>query len=233
MGNYMGSFISIGLTYSKPASSEFNSSQCTNILIRLELQNLIGYFLTTHGSIKKIKYSEDIDGKSWKEINNPDISTIEQYYEAISSGFYGEITIVSDILKIGNLDCILRVEKQDNFFGFLLDFKEEDLLKSKSYPDEDIEIITGKLIELMIKFYSYTKYDYAFCDQEAEFNYSPETFRKLKENVYSVVVTPNCDGSAFDITKSNWNIDGHTEREIQGSKREIFRVGNCKKKRDP
>ncbi|NPE31263.1 hypothetical protein HNV12_25560 [Methanococcoides sp. SA1] len=220
----MVGFISIGLTYSKPLSPELNSSQYTNIIIQLELQNLMEYFLATNGIIKNIKYSEDIDGESWKEIKDPNISTIEQYYEAISSGFYGEITIGSDILKIGNLDCVLRLKKQDDFFGFLLDFKEEYILKCKNYSKEEIDFMTKKLIELMIRCYSYTKYDYAFCDQEAQFSYSPETFRKLKEDVYSVVVTPNCDGSAFDIIKSDWNIDGHTEREIRSSKHETFRT---------
>lgn len=224
----MGAFIGIGLTYGIEIGLSVGPNLETRNKLSQELKNLIDCFLASNGYINYVKYSEDIDGELWKEFKSSDNLIPDSVYNFISSGFYGEISITSNILTLDNIECFIRVEKEVNYFGFLLDFKEEDILKNWSKTENDK---TAKLlIDTAIGVYSSTKYDYAFCDFEAQFAYSPDAFVKIEKDIYSIVIFPRKCGSFFEIIKSNWNIDGHTERKIEGSKSEIFRTGSCESK---
>ncbi|AKB28469.1 hypothetical protein MSSIT_1750 [Methanosarcina siciliae T4/M] len=211
----MGSYISIGLTYGiVQRFANLVYDDITNNKIEKELKKLIEYFLDFDGIIKNIKYSEDLEGEHWKEVNSPSPFFPRDCYKSFSRGFYGEVAVHADILKSGGVDLIMRLEKQFEFFGFLLDIKEEDLLETHS--KEEIGYMTEELIDTMMSIYKYSKYDYTFCDQEAEFKYSLSSLKKLKEDVYSIVIIPDSDNNSFTVIKSDWNIDGLTGREKYG-----------------
>lgn len=68
----MGSYISIGLTYGiVQRFANLVYDDATNNKIEKELKKLIEYFLDSDGIIKNIKYSEDLEGEHWKEVNSP------------------------------------------------------------------------------------------------------------------------------------------------------------------
>ncbi|WP_184230525.1 Imm64 family immunity protein [Methanococcus maripaludis] len=163
-------------------------------------------FLNKAGTLKNIKYSEDSAGNVWNELNFVDSS--KECYETLSNGYYGELTINSKRILNNDIDCTIRLEKQDQFFGFLIDISEEDILKNHS--KEEIEEVTNVLISKIIEIYNYSKYSYAFCDQEAEISDFPLNFEKLRDN-YSILIIPD-QSFKFNILKSNWNIDGMTAR---------------------
>jgi len=208
----MGAYISIGLTYGIEKSENLVYSGVARERVEQELRKLIEYFLDSNGTIKEAKYSEDIDGNSWKEVDLPSPFSFKDYYKVFSNGYYGEILVYSEIMKGEKLDCTIRLNKETEFFGFLLDIKETDLFKSNSYPDEKIDDVTEKLIAVMYHIYLYSKYDYAFCDLEAQFYYPPDVFKNLDDYVYSIAIIPNSDSNLI-VTKSDWNIDGHTARK--------------------
>lgn len=211
----MGSYISIGLTYGiVRRSANLIYDDLTIDKIEKELKKLIEYFLDSDGIIKNIKYSEDLEGEKWKEINSSSPFFPKDCYKSFSRGFYGEIAVHAGVLKGEGVDLIMRLEKQSEFFGFLLDIKEEDILETHS--KEEIEYVTEELIATMMRIYKYSKYDYAFCDHEAEFKYSLLSLKKLEENTYSIVVIPNSNNNLFTVIKSDWNIDGLTGREKYG-----------------
>jgi hypothetical protein len=214
---YMGSYISIGLTYGIEKFEDLVYDNPTLDRVIQELRNLIEYFMNHNGAIKEIKYSEDIDGENWIEINPSSFFSCRNCYKNFCSGYFGEIILHSDVLISKGLDCIVRLYKENDFFGFLLDLQEEDILISKSYSIEEIDYMTKELISIMINLYSYSKYDYAFCDHEANFKHSPQNIEIIKEYVYSIVIIPRFDNN-FTIIKSDWNIDGHTAREKHGRK---------------
>ncbi|MBB6401912.1 hypothetical protein HNP92_001217 [Methanococcus maripaludis] len=80
----------------------------------------------------------------------------------------------------------------------------------KNHSKEEIEEVTNVLISKIIEIYNYSKYSYAFCDQEAEISDFPLNFEKLRDN-YSILIIPD-QSFKFNILKSNWNIDGMTAR---------------------
>lgn len=208
----MGAYISIGLSYGIKKSENLAYNEATMEKVEQELIKLIELFLDSNGTIKNARYSEDIDGDSWKEVDLSTSFSFKDYYKVFSSGYYGEILVYSELINEKKLECTIRLNKETEFFGFLLDIKEQDLLDGKNYPDENIGYVTEELIATMYRIYSYSKYDYAFCDLEAQFHYSPEIFKYLEEYVYSIAMIPNSD-SNLTVIKSNWNIDGHTARK--------------------
>jgi hypothetical protein len=210
----MGSYVSIGFVYGINKCENFVYDNLIKDTVEQELKKLIDYFLSINGTIKKIEYSEDLEGENWTEINSSSLFYSKDIYQNIVNGYYGEITIHSDILEGRDVDCIIRLEKQKEFFGFLLDIKEEDILRTHS--KEEIRYVTEELIATIIRVYQYSNYNYAFCDQEAEFSYAPEEFSELEEIIYSVAVIPNPNANNFTIIKGNWNIDGLTNREKYG-----------------
>ena len=219
----MSSYISIGLTYGiVQRFANLVYDDITNNKIEKELKKLIEYFLDFDGIIKNIKYSEDLEGEHWEEVNSPSPFFPRDFYKSFSRGFYGEVAVHADILKRGGVDLIMRLEKQSEFFGFLLDIKEEDLLETHS--KEEIGYMTEELIATMMSIYNYSKYDYTFCDQEAEFKYTLSSLKELKEDVYSIVIIPDSDNNSFTLIKSNWNIDGLTGREKYGKE---IRIPQC------
>ncbi|WP_407282185.1 Imm64 family immunity protein [Methanolobus sp. WCC1] len=208
----MGARISIGLTYGIGNLKTLVYDDATVEKLQQELKNIIEYFLDSNGTIKVAKYSENADGENWKEINLDSLFFSLENLKDFSSGYYGEILLNSEIIKGKKLDYTIRTVKETNFFGFLLDIEEADIFKSTSYPDEEIDSITEKLITTMCRIYSHSKYDYAFCDLEAQFYYPLEIFKHSDGYIYSVTIIPNSD-SNLTVIKSDWHIDGHNARK--------------------
>ncbi|MBG9788849.1 Imm64 family immunity protein [Brevibacillus laterosporus] len=196
----MGSNISIGLVY---------RNQKTDIIT--ELKNVTEFLLNKHGKINSVQVSEDKEGEKWiKRVisNNEDINS---YYEELSKYFYGSIKMKVDLLKHDDLNLVLRVEKEEDGFGFLIDFNESEILSD--YSLEELDLITNAIISLMESLRKISIFDYGFCDHEAEVEYFSDK-ELLEEEVYSVVYLPYdmpFNGTA-KIIRNKWHIDGVTAR---------------------
>lgn len=199
----MGSFISIGFVY--------NNWQMEKIVI--ELENLTKYLITNNGSILNIKYSKDVDGEKWIEYDHIGNILEENIFESIAMGFYGQIELNCNMFDLNNLKVTIRLQKEESgYFGFLFDISEDDLIKKNTL--EELNSITEKVIDYIVDMHNIISYEYAFCDHEGEIQYSPEEFRKIDEQTYSVVILPMYENeeNTFNIIKSSWHIDGLTER---------------------
>lgn len=195
----MGSYISIGFVF----------EQLDEFFITNSFRNITNYFIK-NGKIKAVKMSKDIDGNEWIEQNHN--IQIEDLYLDLVRNYYSKLSLECSILGIRSLNVILRLEKEEDFWGIVLDICESELIKLNS--NNDISKITDEIINLMRDIYNVVKYDYSFCDNEAEFRYSPKEFKSLHDNKYSIAILPVVNNSVLEmnIIKSGWNIDGLTLR---------------------
>ncbi|HHW37552.1 MAG TPA: hypothetical protein GXX18_10000 [Bacillales bacterium] len=198
----MGSFISIGLIYSKRTEERFKN----------ELDILVRYLVSKDGILKKIKMSKDIDGEEWIEYTPNNNLEISESLNLIAKYYYGQVNVVCTFLGFSDLEVAVRIEKEKDYFGFLLDISEADVIKTHNV--EVINRVTDQIINFIIDLYSVSGFDYAFCDNEAEIQYAPDEFCTLENDMYSIIVIPSFgeQDKALNVFKNNWHIDGLTAR---------------------
>lgn len=198
----MGSFITIGLVY-----NELDLER-----IEVELRSLTRFLLSREGYFKSMKVSRDISGDEWIEHSLLSGYQIGNLCSLLAKYHYGQVSISCKLLGETHLDVTVRIHKEEDYFGFLLEVAEADLISARHR--EELDALTERIIYLIIDMHSFLSYHYAFCDNEAEVRYSPEVFGTLANDVYSVVVMPSgVDEKPYSVVKSSWHIDGLTRRE--------------------
>ncbi len=199
----MGSSTNIGFVYGSDSRS----------FAEVELSNMIHYLLSKNGKVLSQKYSKDLDGDGWVESNEVVYLLQKDTLSQLVNNYYGQIKIACDLLgKKGLVLDVLFKKLNQTCFGILLDISDEQILDSTHH--DSLDRITDKIVELMECIYSISHFDYAFCDNEAQIEYSLSDFVSLGKPVYSVIVLPNeISRSKLQITKSNWHIDGLTPRK--------------------
>ena len=198
----MGSYISIGLVYDKSDLER----------VKNELERLSTYLTTEFGSVKSMKVCKDTYGEEWIEYNSFENHQISDLCDLLAKYYYGQLSLKCNILGFDNLEVTIRIEKEEDYFGFLLDVSEAELIKTGGL--EELNSITEKIICFITDLHKVLVFDYAFCDNEAEIQYSPTEFKELKNDVYSIVILPTSEKKEkpYDIIKSNWHINGLTIR---------------------
>lgn len=198
----MGSYISIGFVYNMQ-----NVGQ-----IKKELELLVTHLISKNGSMKNIKVSKDSNGEKWVEYNTVNNLQMSQSYGLLAEYYYGQLDLICSILGKSNLEVVVRIEKEEDYFGFLLDIKEDELIKANNL--EAMNGATDEIISFITNWYNVSRFDYAFCDNEAEIQCSPKEVSTLKNAAYSIFVVPSSEiqNKALNIIKNNWNIDGLTTR---------------------
>jgi len=195
----MGSKISVRLVY---------NSKKTNIT--KELKNVLDFLINKYGMINNVQVSEDKEGKKWIQrviTNNGEISS---YYEGLGKYFYGSIGMKVEVFNRAGINIVLRVEKAESYFGFLIDFNESEILSTSSI--EELEMTTNEIISLIESLRTVSRFDYGFCDHEAEIEHLLN--QELLEEVYSVVYLSHeiSNNGKPKIIRSKWHIDGVTAR---------------------
>jgi hypothetical protein len=190
----LGSTINIGLVYSSPED-----------LISTNLYKLIQYLNSYNSCLINAKYSEDLDGESWIEIENPVFN--ETLVEKLTNNFYSELQMNVTLFQLPELTLNLHVIIEKGYFGFLLAIEEHELLSD--YEEDTLEEITSEIIEFLAKGYELLKFRYAFCDHEAEIEFSPSNF---KPESYALSLIPDDSDSTLNVKKGKWHINGLTER---------------------
>lgn len=200
----MGSYISIGLVYDGLVLEQ----------ARIQLKNLISHIISDLNAVKGIKMSRDISGKEWIGYNYNNKCKIDDLCRLLIENYYGQLNLKCNLFGLNQLNITVHIEKEQDYFGFLLDISESELLKTGDL--EEINNMTEKIIDFILDLHTTLTYDYAFCDNEAEFQYSPREFRRLKSAVYSIAVIPSIgkQENSFDVIKSNWHINGLTTRHV-------------------
>ncbi|MFJ7362601.1 Imm64 family immunity protein [Peribacillus frigoritolerans] len=189
----MTNILSLGIVY----ENSFDKSE--------ELQSIIQYFLNLKSDIVGIKVSMDEDGENWLESERNEKNFILDY-TFLTEKYFGEILIqLNEFWSLNGLSLTLRIVKENDFFGYLLDFEMEQLLNRYS-----LDLINELIIDLVKDIYSVTKFNYAFCDHDSEIKYSPSQYEDLVE-AYSILILPR-EKNGFDVIKNNWQIDGITSR---------------------
>lgn len=198
----MGSYITIGFVYAK----------CNLERLENEFKNLSNYLIKKINKVKSIKACKDTDGEEWIEYNQFKNQQIGDLCDILTKNYYGQIVFESNILGIGDLEVSIRIEKEEDYFGYLLDISEIKLLKTRGI--EELNSITERIITFIITLNKIIEFDYAFCDSEAEIQYSPSEVNDLRNNVHSIVVIPAFveKEKKHEVIKSSWHIDGLTNR---------------------
>ncbi|KUP24489.1 Imm64 family immunity protein [Paenibacillus sp. DMB5] len=189
----MGSNINIGLVYSDSSNIEDR------------IKKLLDLLKERNSQIEFVKYCEDADGDNWTELNNPLINDI--MLGEISMSYYGQIQLCFDLFQYARLSAEIKIDKHEDYWGLLLSLDEETLLPN--YSMQTLEKATNSIIDFIEEIYPILKFDYAICDHEAEIELSPNEFKP--EN-YSLSFLPDLSKASLSIRKSNWHINGLTER---------------------
>ncbi|MBO8157596.1 MAG: hypothetical protein H0Z32_14290 [Bacillaceae bacterium] len=185
----MGGYLSIGLVYegSKIISKELNS--------------LVNFFKKKNIIINEVQYSQDEDGEKWikRKVGHKNIN-----YNSITDNHYLSLKMIGDVFKVGTQYFVIRVNKENGFFGFLIDIEWNQLIDKNK--DEISERIVNSLIQLL----KFTEYDYAFCGHEAEIEYSPD--QVMKKN-YEFPITLLNLKTKLKLIYGEFNIDGISFQE--------------------
>lgn len=185
----MPNLLSVGLVYDDTKN------------ITTELQKLIAYFSSLDSEVISFKVSEDSDGERWLENLEGNLD-----FDLITNRYYGEIVMrLKSFHNITNRSMTISIHKEEAFFGYLLMFDLTQLENQCS-----LKTLNKLMTELAKGIYTKTKYNYAFCDHDAEIEYEPAAYKEWSSN-YSLVIIPR-DDEQFEIVKNAWNIDGITER---------------------
>src|SRR3990167_2447588 len=194
----MGSYIGIGFVYDTVSRSR----------IEKILESIVRYLLSKNGKITYIKFSKDKDGNQWTEITIDNNAEMELFYEKITKGYYGQINLLCDLFNKTGIKTILRINNlHDNYFDFLLDIPEEQIIETHS--TSYLNLITEKIIRFMLDAYRLTNFDYAVCDNEVEIKYSPTEIKLMNKKLYSIALFPSEDKKVRVFT-SDCHIDGLT-----------------------
>ncbi len=185
----LGGYLSIGLVYEDIKSI---SRELKGLVIYLQKENII---------LTEVQYSQDEDGEQWvkNKVNNIDFN-----YNSLKDKYYLSLEMVGDLFRIGTQNFVIRVNRENGFFGFLIDIEWRLLI------DKDKEDITKRIVNSMIKLLKFTDYDYAFCGHEAEIEYSPTHVKKNK-NIFPITLL-NCKNK-LELIYGEFNIDGISFQE--------------------
>ncbi|WP_214828519.1 Imm64 family immunity protein [Exiguobacterium sp. s26] len=128
-----GGFINIGIVFSKEQSLNQN------------LYALIDSFVNQGSNLIKLNFSKDKDGTRWieKQIINNKV-TVD-----LSANYYPFLTLSGDALRIDSDEIKLSPVVEEEFHGFLIDIKWDDLFPLPHNSDIVVSR-TNELIRFLI-----------------------------------------------------------------------------------
>lgn len=188
-----GGFINIGIVFSKEQSLNQN------------LYALIDSFVTQGSNLIKLNFSKDKDGTRWieKQIINNEV-TVD-----LSAKYYPFLTLSGDALGIDSDEIKLSPVVEEDFHGFLIDIKWDDLFPL-SHNSDIVVSRTNELIRFLIDTYKQTAYSYAIVGSELDIELSPEGFMDEISSADYFPLALLGDNSKMQIYKGSHHIDGIT-----------------------
>jgi len=195
----MGCFTSIGFIY----------SISNNIYLKNELFKIIDFLIKNNGHNISYSFCEDEMGVQWVNNKIVDMSQIKDFINIFISKYYGKIHLMCNLFNKNNIQIDISYKVLNhNSFGVLLEIPETQLLDNTALTN-----ISNSIVEFIIQVHKISSFDYSFCDNEAEIEYSSDEFELINSPIYSVVVSFYNNREVI-IKFSSWHIDGLTKREI-------------------
>lgn len=202
----MSNFLGIGFVYNYEKKYS----------VKYILKDMIKLLVKYDGYVKNIKYSNDKKGSKWVEVSDNiliDSKNYDKYIEGLVKGYFGEILVYCKFLSRKDVPVYIRLHKENDFFEILLDIEEKNVVDA----DKNVIHKTDEIIMFINEVYKQTLFEYSFCDNNCSVEYSLNELNELNKlnelrgSVYSLVCVPQNDNK-LKIIKSNWEIDGITER---------------------
>lgn len=188
----MGSYISIGMVTGNCESKEF-LGLCKRVFDVFDL------------NVKRITFKYPLDNEClvWKEITVP-IGEIDSVLSKCYLSDLCELNIDYLIEKRCISGVLFKIKKGDGYQGALFEIPEEnfDIADELDILEYKIEAIIGKILHL--------GFEYGFCDNEADIEYSKEKIMSM-DSVYSILLINN-KLDRPKIKLAPWKIDGLTKR---------------------
>lgn len=177
--------------------------------LKNNFSSLLNYFLNNSIGFSSLHISNDEEGFNGIDYNNPNQTFLENIMDKSPDFYYLKLSFNN--FPFGNLfiDGLLKIEKHENsYYSFGFEFEEVDILSN--YDVDSLESVEKNIINTIEKIGENINWDYAFANQEAEVQFSPEQFEKETNAQYAIEITNSESG--LKISKSTWYVNGITER---------------------
>lgn len=162
--------------------------------------------------IEGLKYSSD--GENWRIIYAEDINR-EEIFEIL---FNAQLFNMDIEMSLNGIKTTLLIEKTEFKDCLSIDccFYDNYMFASMLNNEIDndytfaLEKYTEFCIMFVIKVSQVANFDYAYCDNDASSEYKLSEIMDGTSEEYSLIFIP--DDNQIRILKSNWEIDGFTNR---------------------
>lgn len=176
--------ISVGLVY-----DETNQ-------IEKELSRLLHHLEQQGARILHSRVSLDEDGEKWVESQQKEVdcALLTRYY-------YGEVSIcLTACHEMKEIPIMISIQKEQQFFGFVLSFNE------MRFEEVGIDRLEDIAIQFMQQLTDVTRFQYAFCDYDSEIEIHPKEKKQIDVG-YAILYW-----HGEKVMKNSWKIDGLTTR---------------------
>ncbi|VEF46747.1 Uncharacterised protein [Bacillus freudenreichii] len=159
-----------------------------------------GYIIENGGQFKKLKYSKNMDGENWIQLDIKDNSLDESFL----TGHYPELELSGSSLGLNTERIHLSIEKDNGYFGFLFGIEWESLFSK----EVDVAKIRNHMVATLTAIYETIPFAYSFIGHEIEIDCSPDEFKDFiaHNDSYPVAMIENKGG--LDIYYGTIGIDG-------------------------
>lgn len=186
----MGSYINIGVVSNKNKQDFIRN--CENLFQRSNI-----YF-----SRIKFEFPEDEECQIWNESERDciDLDVLEKCYQNELAGITVNCEVEGRLVQ----NIIIKIQRREgSYTGILFEIPEENFDLAC-----EIDILEKKIVDVLEQSIS-DEFEYAFCDNEVDIEYS---FREiLEKNIeYSILVLNKSD--RLTIKLGSWRIDGLMSR---------------------
>lgn len=162
------------------------------------------FIIKSGGQFTKLKYSKDMDGENWIQVDIKD----NKIDESFLTGYYPELELSGSSLGLNTERIHLSIEKDDGYFGFLFGIEWDELFSK----EKDVAKIRNHMVATLIAIYERMPFAYSFIGHEIEIDCSPDEFEDLiaENDSYPVVMIESKGG--LDIYYGNIGIDGISDQ---------------------
>lgn len=160
-------------------------------------------------NIDCVKFSSDNFGVHWNVVDDYRTYSNKDFLSTLKEFHFLEIPISNFPFGKLTIEAVITLKVTNKYFGYLLEMEEDSIISS--YNIKELETAENIIIQYLKFIFKNFNVDYAFSDQEAEIEFSPEEFKHLQRPYYAIEAKHDHDGKV-KITKANWYINGLTER---------------------
>ncbi|AFS69307.1 MULTISPECIES: Imm64 family immunity protein [Exiguobacterium] len=161
-----------------------------------ELGRLLHYLEKQGAWVLDACVSLDEDGEKWVGNNQKELD-----YALLTRYYYGEVSVCLKVCHgMKEIPIQISIQKEQQFFGFVLSFDEI------RFEEVGIDRLEDIAIQFMRQLTNVTHFQYAFCDYDSEIELHPKQKKQI-DSGYAIVYW-----HGEEVMKNSWKIDGLTAR---------------------